>query len=205
MHTRVKICGIRTIKAAEAAVEAGADFLGFNFVPSSKRYITPSVAKDSIDEVRGGVKIVGVFKDQPIQEVNALVRRLALDYVQLHGEEIPSYCDQVLTETIKAFSLPSDFDSNETIQTMKQYSVMYYMVDRKKQGEGAMLDLLKVHILARLFPLFFAGGLTLKNVAEVVRAAQPYAVDVASGIETEGKEDVEKIRAFIKEAKGVFA
>ena len=91
----VKICGIRSEMAAKAAVYAGARFLGFNFVPGSKRRIGPAIAKQIIDQVGNQVKIVGVFQNQPVEEVNRIVEELDLDLVQLHGDEDSIYVDEV--------------------------------------------------------------------------------------------------------------
>ncbi len=189
---KIKICGIRTVEAAEAALDAGADFLGFNFVRSSKRFIEPERAKGIIAAVKNKIKIVGVFQDEMLHKVNELTRFLELDLVQLHGSESDDYCRKVTTNVIKAFRLPA---------AMKQYSVAYYMIDREKRGEGEMVNLDKAAELAQAFPLFFSGGLTVENVTEVVRTVKPFAVDVAGGVETNGEPDVNKIKEFARRAR----
>lgn len=191
MSVSVKICGIRTVEAAKAALDAGADFIGFNFVHSSRRHVSVGKAKEIRRVVGGHGKVVGVFRDESIDAIHRVVQEVKLDFVQLHGNESPEFCKQVKIPVIKAFSL----------RAMKQYSVMYYMVDREVQGSGPMLDLERLVILAKELPLFVAGGLTPENVVEVVRVVRPFAVDVASGIETDGVEDTEKIKAFVERAK----
>lgn len=198
----VKICGIRSMESAVAAIEAGADFLGFNFVPISKRYIIPSHAKTIIDAVRHRVKIVGVFQDADIKTVNDTIALLDLNFVQLHGKEGPSFCRNITKPVIKAFNLVPDFDYEVVSSAFGEYDVAYYMVDREKQGEGKRLEAKSVKPLGDMFPLFVGGGLTIENISEVVASVQPFAVDVASGVETDGKEDLQKIQAFIKNAKG---
>lgn len=193
---KVKICGIRTLDAAQAAVDAGVDFLGFNFVPKSKRYIAPSKAKKIIETVKGRVNIVGVFQNAPLEEVNKIAEDLPLGFVQLHGAESPEYILDVKANVIKVFSLV-------TAGTMLRYSVSLYLLDRKKQGEGRMVNDKKAARLAKRFPLVFSGGLTPKNVSDVIKIVRPVMVDVASGVETDGKQDLKKIREFIRRAKEV--
>ncbi len=200
---QVKICGIRSMESAVAAIEAGADFLGFNFVPASKRYVTLSFAKTIIDAVRHRVKIVGVFQDADIKTINDTIALLDLNFVQLHGKEGPAFCKNITKPVIKAFNLVPDFDYEVVSSVFEAYDVAYYMVDREKQGEGKRLDAESVKPLGDMFPLFVGGGLTIENISKVIANVQPFAVDVASGIETNGKEDLEKIKRFISNAKGV--
>lgn len=196
MNIKVKICGIRTVEAAEAAIDAGAHFLGFNFVRSSRRFMASEKAREIIKIIRSSrqndINIVGVFEDELLHKVNELIRFLDLDFVQLHGNESNDFCRKVTTSVIKVFRLPT---------TMKQYNVAYYMIDREKQGEGKMVNLDKAQELAGDFPLFFSGGLTPDNVSEVVNKVKPFAVDVAGGVETDGEQDLEKIKLFIRNAK----
>ena len=203
MSIKVKICGIRTLDAAEAAIDARADFLGFNFVPTSKRYIDPTLATKIISsmnksfpwEIRGRVKTVGVFQDAESAYVNSVASKLGLDFVQLHGNENNEYIRQIRVLVIKVIQIN---DRPEGIDTA------YFLLDRPKRGKGKMVNLEKAAELAANFPLFIAGGLTPDNVAYVVRKVRPFAVDVAGGIEIDGKESLNKIRTFIKNAKEVI-
>lgn len=201
--TKVKICGIRSIETAQVAIEAGADFLGFNFVPTSKRYIDPSFAKTIIEAVKDKVQVVGVFQDADKEAITKICSLLSLDFVQLHGNETPVYCREIKVPVIKAFPLPQDFDYEVISSMFGAYDVAYYLVDRHVQGSGEQLAVDRVKPLGNMFPLFVAGGLTIDNVGQVVSEVQPFAVDVASGIETDGKEDHEKIKAFVKKAKNI--
>lgn len=204
MSVKVKICGIRTLEAARTAIEVGADYLGFNFVPSSKRFIQPSEAKEIINAIRGRVKIVGVFQDVVLEEVESIAKDLQLDYVQLHGEESVEYCNRVEMPVIKAFQLPANFSVKKTLGTMTRYSMSLYMIDREQRGEGEILDLEKSRELASKFSLFFSGGLTPENVVGIIQRVRPFAVDVAGGIETDGKPDIKKIKTFIINAKKII-
>ncbi len=194
MKVKVKICGIRTLEAAQAAIDHGADFLGFNFVPSSHRYVKPRPAAEIINKVKGKIQIVGVFQNEEASVVREIVKQLDLDFVQLHGQENSEYVKQIGCRVIKAINSPSETSS---------YSVDYFLLDRVKQGEGKMVDVDKAKVAADKYPIFLAGGLTPENVASAVEKIQPFAVDVAGGVETDGVNDIQKIREFIKSAKGV--
>ena len=201
MRVKVKICGIRTLEAAKAAISAGADFLGFNFVPSSPRYITPEHSFEIISHLPKNVKIVGVFANDKKEIIIDLIKKLQLDFVQLHGDENPKKCNFThLAGVIKAFRLDPKFNDREFIDMVSVYDVDYIMVDRKINGE--MLDFYRVQRVARAYRIFLAGGLTSENVKDTIRIVRPYAVDVASSVETNGKEDLEKIKIFIRNAKG---
>lgn len=191
MSVKVKICGIRTIAAAKAAINAGADFSGFNFVPTSKRFIDPDKALKIIKVIKGKIKIVGVFQNERLEKVNQLVKDLQLDFVQLHGQENNDYINKVGLPAIKAVRI----DDKVNLETP------YILIDRNEQGKGQMINLEKAAKLAVKFPIFLAGGLTPDNVAAVIKQVKPFAVDVAGGIETDGRQDLQKIKEFVKKAK----
>lgn len=208
MNVKVKICGIRNTEAAKTAVEAGADFLGFNFVSTSERYINPSEAAKIINAVRGKVKIVGIFQNAEFNFVNETTAKLKLDYVQLHGRETPAYCRLIKPPIIKAFCLPADFSADQVMVTISRYRDSLspdslYLVDRQNHGQGNMLSYEKSGQLANNFTILFSGGLTPENVAEAIKKIKPFGVDVAGGIETDGCQDLEKIKLFIGNAKRV--
>lgn len=199
MKVKVKICGVRTLNVAKAAVSAGADFLGFNFVSSSRRYVDPEKAKEIISQARGKVKSVGVFRNSDAVEIIRIAKLLDLDFVQLHGEETPEFCNTLGLRIIKAFPVGGD-----TRENIKRYAVDYYMIDRRVQGEGKMVDTQTAIKLAKQFPVFYAGGLTPDNVGHIVNTVKPFAVDVAGGVEVNGVEDIVKIKQFIRNAKGAM-
>ncbi|PIU37424.1 N-(5'-phosphoribosyl)anthranilate isomerase [Candidatus Roizmanbacteria bacterium CG06_land_8_20_14_3_00_34_14] len=176
MKVKVKICGIKTLEAAQTAINAGADFLGFNFVPSSKRYIKPKLAEKIISQIKNNVKIVGVFQNIKTDYINKIVKLLDLDYVQLHEKKI--------------------------IRSTKNISI-YRLIDRKIQGSGQIPDLEEAQKLAKQNNIFFAGGLTPDNVEQIIKKIRPYSVDVAGGIETNGVQDNKKIRDFIYKVKEI--
>jgi len=206
----VKICGIKTLEAATAATESGADFLGLNFVPSSKRCISVETAREIITGLRfeprkaedgHGARLVGVFQDQPLEFVNKTADELGLDFVQLHGSESPEYCAQIKMPIIKAYGLDSDFDIAKVTEEMSKYRVTYYLLDRNGR-EGESLNAKKVAELAKKFPIILAGGLTPENVSTAIAVSgRIRVVDVAGGVETNGEKDPQKIRRFISSAK----
>ena len=200
---KVKICGVRTKENALTAVEAGADFLGFNFVKISKRYVDPAVAQEIISVIQGKAKIVGVFQNAEVDYINKIAQDLKLDYVQLHGDEDMEVISKLFTPVIKSVGVANSQTVEEIMSMLKTFTVDYFLLDRLKQGEGEMIDAEKAFIIAGEFPSFLAGGLTPENVEELVKQVKPFGVDVAGGIETNGEQDPEKVRLFIQNAKGV--
>ena len=204
MKVTVKICATRSLTAAQAAADSGAEFLGMVFTPHTKKHtVERSVAKQIGNIMKGKIKLVGVFQNMPLAEVMDIISECNLDYVQLHGDETQEYINKITLPVIKAFRLPSNVTLEEARQKMKEYTVAYYLVDRIKQSEGPMLDLHVISVLAKEFPLIFAGGLNPENVADVIKTVKPLMVDVASGVETKGQQDLSKIKEFITSSKGV--
>jgi len=192
---KVKICGIQTVEAAFGAIDAGSDYLGFSFVPTSKRYIEPEKALKIIEKIRGKIKIVGVFQNEDIKIVRKIAALLNLDYVQLHGHEDSGYVKRLKYRVIKVIA-----SSDE----ITRYDVDYFLFDRVQQGKGEMVGVDMARTVSDALPIFFAGGLSPQNVASVVKKVKPFAVDVAGGVETNGIKDFEKMREFIKNVKGAL-
>ncbi len=201
MSVRVKICGIRTVADARAAVAAGADYLGVNFHPPSPRFVEPARARE-IAEAVAGTPVVGVFVDVPRAEAAKIAAEVGLAALQFHGDEDPAYCAGWDRPILKAIRLkPGDDAAALASRYRTDYILLDSYVAGVPGGTGVRLDLDS----ARGLPperLFVAGGLTPETVAEVVRALRPYAVDVASGVEERpGIKDHGKIDAFIRRAK----
>lgn len=202
MKVKVKICGIKSYEDAKMSIEAGADFLGLNFVPKSARFINPVKAYEVISKLSDEIKIVGIFQNETIENVQSVTDYLKLDFVQLHGEEPVDYFSKIKnTKLIKTFKLFSDFNQIDILEQIKDYTNTIFLLDRKIQGEGYPLELERVKYLTGFRRIILGGGLTPENVREAVIAAYPYGVDVAGGVETDGKKDKEKIRRFIINAK----
>lgn len=197
---KVKICGITSIEAAQTAEQAGADFIGFVFARSSRK-ITPENAKKIGQTTSSSLKKVGVFVNETIEEMNMIIRNAGLDYVQLHGDELPETAQALHAPVIKAFSI--DQINQETVRT---YPCAYYLIDspggQYRGGSGKTFDwttLEKAGIDKQ--KCILAGGLNETNIQEAIHIAQPTGVDVSSGVETNGQKDLQKIQQFITAAK----
>ncbi|MBI2066665.1 MAG: phosphoribosylanthranilate isomerase [Deltaproteobacteria bacterium] len=201
---KVKICGITNLDDALDAVEFGADALGFNFWPDSPRFIQPGQAKKMMEDLPPSVWRVGVFVNEAYEKVRDIAVDLALDYVQFHGDELPSYCDQFATPHWKGFRLRSEAD----LELMKKYHCDYFLVDsciEKMYGGTGVTGNWELARKAKEFgKIFLAGGLTPENVQTAIRVVRPAGVDVATGVEeTPGRKNRFKLEEFITKAKGV--
>ena len=201
MAVRVKICGLTSVEDACDAVLAGADFLGLNFHPESPRCVDVETAR-RIAAAVGDARLVGVFVDRPRPEVESLIATVGLHLVQLHGGEAPEYTRAFPVPVIKALRPRADQDLGALAAP---FATDYILVDSyvpgRAGGTGVALDPDRIGGVdpARLF---VAGGLRPETVGAVVRAVRPFAVDVASGVESEpGRKDREKVIEFIRRAK----
>lgn len=197
----VKICGIQTLDAAKAAVEAGADFIGFVFAESSRR-MTPKKAKEIAERIPPSVQKVGVFVNEDRQTIKNVAETVGLDIIQLHGDESPAFVERIPYRTIKALSI----DELENI-CITDYKSDFYLIDSPptvyRGGSGLTFDWTVIE--EKQVPkdkLLLAGGLHPNNVQKAISIVQPKGVDVSSGVETNGEKDVEKIKTFIIRAKG---
>ncbi|HUV52760.1 MAG TPA: phosphoribosylanthranilate isomerase [Dehalococcoidia bacterium] len=200
---RVKICGITNLDDALTAVEYGADALGFVFAPSP-RQVTSGKVKRIVAKLPPFVCKVGVFVNSDMEFVKETMAACNLDLVQLHGDEGTEYCTTLFPRAIKVFTgnnLPS-------VEKLSRYRVAAYMLDKDKGAASNTTEQKKLWKLARQIgehvPVILAGGLTPDNVSEAIKVAQPYAVDVSSGVEIKtGKKDHKKMLAFLRTAKGI--
>jgi len=204
---KVKICGITNVRDARAATRLGADALGFNFYRNSPRYVKPERAKAILAALPPFVTAVGVFVDEPAETVLEVCEFVGLDTAQLHGHETPQMTQQLSRlKRIKAFRI----DTERDVARLPRYQVEAYLLDAfvpgMMGGTGVAFNWELAREAQRYGPIVLAGGLTPDNVAEAVRIAQPYAVDVASGVEKEpGLKSRELMEAFILRAKGAPA
>lgn len=208
--TRVKVCGTTRPEDAELAVELGAWALGFILWDRSPRAADPAVAAGIAARHRRQVETVGVFVDPTLDEVAHAVEALGLSMVQLHGDVGPSFASEVARRTgarvIRAFKIAAPAD----VQAADRFRfVDFHLFDTRAEGyEGGTGRTWDWSLAARRHakpPLILSGGLTADNVAEGIEAVNPYAVDVASGVEAApGVKDPERLRAFL-EAAGATA
>jgi phosphoribosylanthranilate isomerase len=200
--TLVKICGITNWRDARLAVDLGAQLLGFNFYPRSPRFIPPEEARRIVRKLPKRVSSVGVFVNEPPDVVDSIGYALRLDFVQLHGEE-PSRAVAALAEgygVIKAFRVRPGFRLASLARYAEAAAILLDGFDRRRRGgTGRVIDWSVARRAKKYGFIFLAGGLTPENVAEAIAAAGPYAVDVASGVESRpGKKDPAKLRAFFR-------
>ena len=204
MSVRVKICGITNVEDARLAVEAGADLIGLNFYPPSPRCISEHTAQEICAVLPATVWRVGVFVNAGRERIATLAERLNLHAVQFHGDETNADCAGWSQKTIKAVRI-----GLEDLQLQGEaYPSDYLLLDTHSPGRyggtGKTFAWEQVVNLsaAQRQHIILAGGLTAENVAAAVQAVQPWAVDVASGVESApGRKDPEKLRAFIHYAK----
>jgi len=201
MMTKIKICGIKTIDDALAAIEAGADYLGFNFYPKSVRFIE----KDACAEITSVLKneyphieLVGVFVNSSVEDVKDILEDCSLDLAQLHGDETAETLNELEGKAFKAFrGIP------ENINGFERQDAPAFLVDASVKGlyggTGVAADWNGAAELAKKYQLLLAGGLTPENVADAVRQVKPWGVDVASGVESApGEKDAAKMKAFVQ-------
>ena len=207
--TRIKICGIRDEVHALAAVEAGADFIGFVFAPT-RRQVSPAKAREIVDTVKkssSAIKPVGVFVDTPASEVNRIADFCGLDWVQLSGNESWEYCRQIARPIIKAIRIGQQLREEinaeltvglKTLSPQRFITLLDSQVEGKYGGTGITFNWRLAQQVAKEFPVIIAGGLNPENVAQAIEIATPWGVDVSSGVETDGTKDIAKIKAFIE-------
>lgn len=194
MQTKIKICGIQDLQTAKFCEKNGVDFIGFNFVKTSKRYIDPKFAFEICKDLKK-IKKVGIFVDEKIEEVNEIANKLNLDYVQLHGQEDNGYIDKCSTKVIKAFRMNKNFIQQD-LDKFRSENVKYFLFDGQRNGEMFDHSILKNLKISK--PFFVAGGINSENVLDLVEKYKPYGVDIASGVEDEdGRKDFGKIETLL--------
>jgi len=223
----VKICGVSEVRHARAAAALGADFVGVVFAPS-RRQVTLGQAKriaaalgktserppivtstEAVEEALRSRRplLVGVFADQDVDTINSLAAECGLDMIQLSGSEPWEMCPLLSRPVLKCLKVREGQSAEEVLAAVDKGALVLLdpYVEGSYGGAGVTLDWdVAAQVAARL-PVMLAGGLTPENVAEAVRTVHPWAVDVSSGVETEGVKDVAKIRAFIEAAKAAVS
>lgn len=202
--TNIKICGIKILPDALAAIEAGADYLGFNFYPKSVRFIEKSICAEITSVLKRkhpNIKLVGVFVNSSVEEIKDILQTCSIDLAQLHGDETPEIFAQLTPRAFRAFrGIPESnmgYERNEAPAMLIDTAVKGVY-----GGSGVTADWAAAEELAKKYPLLLAGGLTPENVADAVRQVQPWGVDVASGVESApGEKDAAKMSAFVKAVK----
>ncbi|MBI5134788.1 bifunctional indole-3-glycerol-phosphate synthase TrpC/phosphoribosylanthranilate isomerase TrpF [Candidatus Uhrbacteria bacterium] len=193
--TKLKICGVRSVQEARYCEQLGVDFIGLNVVPTSKRCVDEKTAQAicaSVDEIA----TVGVFQDQSIAFVNRLARKLNLDYIQLSGDESLSFVKKCCRPVIKAISVNTKKDLTKAAKYLPH--VAHILLDSPTPGSGNQIP---VDLKNVPYPFLLAGGITPSTVGRVVRQSNPTGVDLASGVETNGRIDLEKVQKIVRKLK----
>lgn len=191
--TKVKICGLSTREAVEVAVNSGADYIGFVFA-KSKRQVGIKQASHLAQFIPKTVQKVGVFVSPTLMELQEAISQVPLDLVQIHGEFSDEDFEKLDVPSIRAIPVEKTLEEIET-------KADFLLFDAPLAGSGKTFDweLLKNQVIEK--PYFLAGGLTVDNVKQAITFFRPYAVDVSSGVETDGKKDLLKIMRFIESVK----
>jgi phosphoribosylanthranilate isomerase len=209
----IKICGVTRRDQALAIAELGADFLGINFWPKSKRYLPLEEAVGWMREVPASVRLVGVFVNPDMEYVDEVASTGLLSHIQLHGDETPEDCAALAergSHVMKAFQVRDE----ASLDAIAAYAVADVLLDayhpQERGGIGEKFPWELAVSFKRRYPdrlLWLAGGLTPGNVGEAVRGVGPYAVDVASGVEgtTPGVKDMKKVEGFIRAARAAVS
>jgi phosphoribosylanthranilate isomerase len=200
---RIKICGVTRLEDALLAARLGADALGFNFWPGSKRHVTPAAARQIISRLPPFVTPVGVFVNQSEGEMRAVAAETGIQVFQLHGDEPPELCSRLPLPVVKAIPV----DQVATLSRLLSYEVQAFLLDTPSRGYGGTgrpFDWSLAEGVSEVAPVILAGGLTPENVADAIRAVRPWAVDVASGVESSpGVKDAERMSRFFTAVREV--
>lgn len=196
--TRIKICGLKSMGDISYVNEWKPDYIGFVFLKGRARYVSPMVAAEMRKALDPSIIPVGVFVNESVEEVASLFQNGTIQIAQLHGEEDESYVKALHSlcrcPVIKAFII----GSKEDVDRALSFPCDYLLLDNGL-GTGEAFDWSLIQNIDR--PFFLAGGLNPENVTKAIGLAQPYAVDVSSGVETDGKKDCSKIKAFISSVR----
>jgi phosphoribosylanthranilate isomerase len=210
----VKICGVTTLEDARAAVQAGADMLGYNFYPPSPRCLTSqsciaiqSALKREVGSAFDQVTTVGIFVNASLETIQSVLDACALDLAQLSGDEPPETLAALGSRAFKALRAPNlETLNSDLARYPKRTAAPVWLLDAHHAGtyggSGQVADWSLAADLASREPILLAGGLTPENVAEAVRKVGPWGVDVASGVESSpGRKDAHKMFEFIQAAR----
>lgn len=220
--TLVKICGVSEPQHARAAASCGADFIGVVFAPSRRQVtmgqarriadalgqpdgepVTPDTAAVEARLHERRPLLVGVFADQDVDTINAIAEECGLDFVQLSGSEPWEMCALLRQPVLKCLKVRAGQSAAQVLAQVREGALLLLdpYVEGSYGGAGQTLDWDVAALVARERPVFLAGGLRPDNVARAVATVHPWAVDVSSGVETDGVKDVAKVRDFIEAAK----
>lgn len=199
---KVKICGLRRPEDIEAANAAKPDYVGFIFVPETKRYVKPDLAASFRRDLAADIQTVGVFVNAPIEEIVAICQAGTIDLVQLHGEEDQAYIahlkGQVDQHIIKSVAVGDEL----VVDPNQADYLLFDSLSPSRGGSGKIFDWKMVSAYQEK-PFFLAGGLGVENIEEALKVVRPYAVDASSSLETDGVKDPVKMQEFVAKIREV--
>lgn len=199
---KVKICGLRRPEDIEAANAAKPDYVGFIFVPETKRYVKPDLAASFRRDLAADIQTVGVFVNAPIEEIVAICQAGTIDLVQLHGEEDQAYIahlkGQVDQHIIKSIAVGDEL----VVDPNQADYLLFDSLSPSRGGSGKIFDWQMVSAYQEK-PFFLAGGLGIGNIEEALKVVRPYAVDASSSLETDGVKDPVKMQKFVAKIREV--
>ena len=205
MRTRAKICGITRIQDIQSVVNAGADAIGFVFFPLSPRHVSAAQAKELIQHIPAYVQTVGLFVNATVDDIADVLKQVALDIIQFHGDETPEDCQTIAAQVgrrwYKAIQVKPDLNVVAEVQRFQQAGASAVLLDawhpELKGGTGHSFDWSQFPKLD--IPLILAGGLTPTNVEDAIKTTGAYAVDVSGGVESaKGIKDQQLIENFMQ-------
>lgn len=196
--TKIKICGLQSKEDICYVNELKPDYIGFVFLQNKRRYVSPEKAATLRDLLSPSIQGVGVFVNEPVENVISLLQSQTIQIAQLHGQEDAAYAQQLKKicncPVIKAFIIKN----KEDIEKAMDYPADYLLLDNGL-GTGETFDWSLIRKMDR--PFFLAGGLNAENVQKAISMTHPYGVDTSSGVETNQRKDYEKIKAFIRSVR----
>lgn len=199
--TKIKFCGLMSLDDVYAANELLPEFVGFVFAAGSKRRVTPAQAEKFRNALSKKILAVGVFVDEKISVVAELLNAGTIDIAQLHGGEDADYISRLRTLTTRPLIKAVEVHSPENLRAIEQIDSDYVLIDSGK-GSGNVFDWRILKNFSR--PYFLAGGLNPENVSAAIKMLNPFAVDVSSGIESNGRKDAAKMREFVSAVRGAI-
>lgn len=201
---KIKICGLTRSEDIWAVNQAGPDYIGFVFAPGSRREVSEEQAAKLKKQLAPGILSVGVFVDAPEERICSIAARQIIDVIQLHGSETAGDVDRLKRKTglpiIKALSMTGE-NAGEQLRMWERTQADYLLLDSKSGGSGEMFDHSRIGRCAK--PFFLAGGLNPDNLKVAAEQVGPFAVDLSSGVETDGVKDQKKIKEAVRRIRDV--
>jgi phosphoribosylanthranilate isomerase len=201
---KIKICGIRRPEDIEIVNEFLPDYIGFILVPASKRYVSPEKIVELKKNLDPRIKTVGVVVNESVEKLGEIRKICGLDVIQLHGEESPEFCKELGGRIWKAIRV-KDEDCVEILEKYAEYTELLLLdtyVEGTHGGTGQAFDWDLIDFLSADYNIGLAGGITRENAALAKKKVEPELIDVASGSETDGVKDREKIKDIIQIIRG---